>query len=414
MRRLRIMPLLTMAVAIAIPAHAQVQSPTFSRDIVSLFPQAPFQTCLIGQFEPPPPSDPPSPVSAPHVWVVRAEAPGALTVNVAAVSVNPSESGAIVAGFDGGPTIVVPHPVGVMGEASGLLNQSVVAGGIYLLVVRRQDPPPGSLPAHHYRLTFEGAPVDVGLASPSFRYFEAHHPDNPAIYHLNVAAGEGIDFRFFTDPDGFNFGANQATQAAIRLERRSDLGLIGEFSGPSQIQLPNPFGGAAGTVVVRVSTDGHYRLENRASDPGLYVDTCAPPVQPPPPPPPPPPGSARTIGYWKNHEADAASRLPVHLGNYLVDSLEKATAVLDWAHAKNAYEMLAAQLLAAKLNVNSNVPFACVQGAINDPPPTGATGLLVQANYLGPRTTSAPTGATKAAVNEVKDLLDAFNNNGCP
>jgi hypothetical protein len=180
---------------------------------------------------------------------------------------------------------------------------------------------------------------------------------------------------------------------------------------PSTISVSNPFNGGSGTLVLSIGGNTHYLMTKGPSfDTGLYFDTC---VQPPPPPPPPTgTATARTIGYWKNHDQDTMSKLPVMLGNYNVDTLAKAKAVFDQAHAKNAYDMLAAQLLAAKLNVLSGVPSACVNAAINDPPPTGATGLLVSANYNGPGTTAPP--ADKEAVNAVKDKLDAFNNNGCP
>lgn len=85
----------------------------------------------------------------------------------------------------------------------------------------------------------------------------------------------------------------------------------------------------------------------------------------------------------------------------------KAKAILYAANSKNAHEMLAAQLLAAKLNKASNVPSACVDSAIDD-----ADNLLTDANYNGPGTTSPPSN--KNAVNAVKDRLDDFNNNGCP
>jgi hypothetical protein len=95
------------------------------------------------------------------------------------------------------------------------------------------------------------------------------------------------------------------------------------------------------------------------------------------------------------------------LGNYFVDTFAKARAVLDEAHAKNAHEMLAAQLLAARLNVRAGVRHDCIDVAIE-----AAKDLLVHAGYAGPGTTSPP--GDKAAVNSVKDQLDGFNNKGCP
>ncbi len=78
-------------------------------------------------------------------------------------------------------------------------------------------------------------------------------------------------------------------------------------------------------------------------------------------------------------------------------------------NAKNAHDMLAAQLLAAEINVWNGVP-SCdkVDDAISD-----AQLELVGANYVGPGTTTAPKKGDKSAVNAIKDILDDFNNNGC-
>ena len=70
--------------------------------------------------------------------------------------------------------------------------------------------------------------------------------------------------------------------------------------------------------------------------------------------------------------------------------------------------MLAAQLLASKLNVANGVAASCTGGAIAD-----ADSILDAAGYSGPNSTTAPKKEDKAAVNAVKDVLDAFNNNGC-
>lgn len=121
-----------------------------------------------------------------------------------------------------------------------------------------------------------------------------------------------------------------------------------------------------------------------------------------------PPSEAKTIGFWKNHPADTAALLPQNLGTYLVDTLVKARAVFDGADTKNAHNMLAAQLLGAKLNTANTVPSSCVEAAISD-----ADGILSAGGYAGPDTTAPPQKAAKHAVNAVKDKLDNFNQNGC-
>lgn len=121
-----------------------------------------------------------------------------------------------------------------------------------------------------------------------------------------------------------------------------------------------------------------------------------------------PPSEAKTIGFWKNHPADTAALLPQTLGTHLVDTFPKANAVFDSAKAKDAHNMLAAQLLAAKLNKANGVPSSCVDTAISD-----ADGILSAAGYAGSNTTAPPLEAGKNAVNAVKDNLDQFNQNGC-
>ncbi len=128
-----------------------------------------------------------------------------------------------------------------------------------------------------------------------------------------------------------------------------------------------------------------------------------------PPPPPPPDGKgAKTIGFWKKHKTDTTSLLPQLLGNYNVDTFAKAKAVFDAAKSKNAHDMLATQLLAAKLNKANGVPSGCIDSAI-----ITADNILVTAGYSGPNTTTPPQGSAKATVNAVKNALDAFNNFGC-
>jgi streptogramin lyase len=121
-----------------------------------------------------------------------------------------------------------------------------------------------------------------------------------------------------------------------------------------------------------------------------------------------PPSEAKTIGFWKNHPADTAALLPQTLGTYLVDTFPKARAVFDAADAQNAHNMLAAQLLAAKLNKTNGVPSSCVDTALSD-----ADGILSAAGYAGPDTTAPPHKAAKNGVNAIKDKLDNFNQHGC-
>jgi hypothetical protein len=375
--------------------------PPFSNGI----PNAnPLVTCLQGHFNPQAPT---------HYWFIKAEQTGTLTVDVRATAVNPTgESGSVIANlFDGATnvgSVTVFHPTGLGpnpgDENIGFITISATGGTIYRLEL--QLGPPVNLEtmqAHHYKISTSGVSTDVGVSSITHQYSE--HVSPGELYYVNVVQGENFVLNFITEsPD---HGANQATQVTVEIRDGTNTLLY----GPTTLSLPLPPSVTpinipnvnAGTLKVLITADGHYRLDKTSgTDHGIYYDTC------PLPPPPPPPGEAKTIGYWKNHESDTQSKLPKTLGSYIVGDLDTALGILDDGHAKNAHDMLAAQLLAAKLNVASNVPSACVASAISD-----ADAILSAAGYAGPGTTTAPKGAAKEAVNAVKDTLDNFNNNGC-
>jgi len=122
----------------------------------------------------------------------------------------------------------------------------------------------------------------------------------------------------------------------------------------------------------------------------------------------PEPEEPRTIGFWKNHQEQTEEHLPMFIGGYEVVTFDDATDVFN-VNAKNAHDMLAAQLLAAEINVWNNVT-SCqeVDDAIE-----AAHGTLGVANYEGPGSTDAPKKSDKGEVNAIKDILNQFNNFGC-
>jgi len=106
--------------------------------------------------------------------------------------------------------------------------------------------------------------------------------------------------------------------------------------------------------------------------------------------------------------------LPVTLGTtYLVNTPSKASAVLTSANcsnssAQNAFGCLAAQLLAAKLNIK-NGSSTCIQPTVN-----AADALLFSKNYVGPNGTYNLTSAQRSQAISLKSTLDTYNNNqGC-
>ena len=136
-----------------------------------------------------------------------------------------------------------------------------------------------------------------------------------------------------------------------------------------------------------------------------------------------PKGNALTIGYWKHwnsinvgHSIGAGNKLmddflPISLGPYVVDTAQKGVNVLSVPSMKYAENGLAAQLLAAKLNVASGaLTCTAITNAI-----TQADGLLnslTNPTYNGPPSSRVgnkyPGRATWVST---ASTLNAYNNN---
>jgi hypothetical protein len=135
-----------------------------------------------------------------------------------------------------------------------------------------------------------------------------------------------------------------------------------------------------------------------------------------------------TMGYWKTHLSFdskhpnapyTAKYLPQSLGNYVVNTTTKATAVWNAANCsnsgtikqqnQNAIGCLAGQLLAAELNV-ANGADTCANGVIAD-----ANAFLISISYIGPTGNySGITAAQRATAISLKTALDTYNNGTCP
>ena len=133
-----------------------------------------------------------------------------------------------------------------------------------------------------------------------------------------------------------------------------------------------------------------------------------------------PKGNALTIGYWKHWNSINVGKsigagnklmdafLPLNLGPYVVDTAAKGVAVLSNPSMKYAENGLAAQLLAAELNVASNADTCvAITTAI-----THANQLLTTISYAGPVGNKVgnkfPTRADWVAT---ASTLDQYNNN---
>ncbi|HYE30161.1 MAG TPA: hypothetical protein VEH27_01920 [Methylomirabilota bacterium] len=117
-----------------------------------------------------------------------------------------------------------------------------------------------------------------------------------------------------------------------------------------------------------------------------------------------------TIGYWKNHQAHLQNLLTaggaINLGDRTITTVEQALAVFKSASAKDARDMLRAQLLGTILNLrNGSDPFEA--GA--DIRPTVSASIQFLATHNTPVDGKHKDRAQAIAL---KDKLDAYNNAG--
>ena len=121
------------------------------------------------------------------------------------------------------------------------------------------------------------------------------------------------------------------------------------------------------------------------------------------------PAPPRTIGYWKNHAAHLEEVLQlgsIDLGDFVVSTPSQAVAVLRNANAKDARNMLRAQLLGTLLNLqNGSAPEGC--GVNIEDVVAEAVALLDEIST--PISEGHPERERALAL---KDLLDCFNNSG--
>jgi hypothetical protein len=110
---------------------------------------------------------------------------------------------------------------------------------------------------------------------------------------------------------------------------------------------------------------------------------------------------ARTIGYWKNHPgAWPVSSITIGGVTY---TKTQAIMILSDASSKNATKMLAAQLIAAKLNV-----LVCGAGGTTIQTTINQADAFLVAHPIG----SSLTAAQRTQALNLKDQLDAYNNAG--
>ena len=133
-----------------------------------------------------------------------------------------------------------------------------------------------------------------------------------------------------------------------------------------------------------------------------------------------------TLGYWKNHLAKngtpgctglpngtgcskngpwTKTYLPQFLGGYSVTTIQMAANVFKANNCRNGIACLAAQLLAAELNV-ANGANICINATI-----ASANVFLISKAYNGPGTYTLTTAQRATAVS-LASTLDTYNNGG--
>jgi hypothetical protein len=133
------------------------------------------------------------------------------------------------------------------------------------------------------------------------------------------------------------------------------------------------------------------------------------------------PRQARTPGFWKTHEPQTTALLPINLGNYVVNTFPKATAVFNnmncgSSHPNSAVGCLAGHLLAGKLNVKF-LTNPCIQPVIDKADAflkgqsvTYAGITATGVNYIGPAGTYALSSTQRDLAVALKSALDKYNN----
>ena len=116
-----------------------------------------------------------------------------------------------------------------------------------------------------------------------------------------------------------------------------------------------------------------------------------------------------SMGYWKNHPEEWPVE-EVEIGN-VTYTKEEALVILKEANAKDATRMLAAQLVASKLNKVSN---ACSTFCYCDETVDIAEVISDADVFLGEHPIgSNPQDDDRQAALQLKDILDAYNNSEC-
>ncbi len=365
---------------------------------------------------------------------INVAAPGD-TINVAAgtypenVTIPPGKNGLQLIGAGSGVTSIAPtggRPVTLLGWV-GLIDGFRIQG--FTLVTAG---------ASHAFLAGSGT-ADGTTYTMNLEFEDIVVNGGQRGIGLNAVQGVTFDNVHLSNISG-------SPEAALELTGVSDLTFMGGSIEWNDIGVrlqisPGPWGdyGPNGNIQIHCSslTDNTIAVENQDSETTIYAtqnwwgdvsgpsgsgsgsgDAVSDYVDYEPWSFTPDPCEAKTMGFWKNHEESVVALLVeygiIAIGDYDVEDFDDAWEVFKNAKNKNANTMLAAQLLAAKLNVAHLDHLVIEYCESVDEYIDAADEFLSDHGYLGPDNPGEVKGKDKQPANCIKDQLELFNTGGCP
>jgi hypothetical protein len=212
---------------------------------------------------------------------------------------------------------------------------------------------------------------------------------------------------------GFPNAENNTVTEKVTVNGTTQSTTIFKFNGPSgsnTVAVTAPAGNVKIDALAHWNTNGVTGLFDH-----IRQLTC----------PAPPPAAPLTPGYWKNHlstgSPNTKQHLPQSIGNYEVDTTEKAAAIFKAmrcsnasSSSQNAIGCLAGQLLATELNL-ANGSNACIAAVVSKAnswlmgnTQDGVPGVV----YAGPSVSYTITQAQRNEAIALKDPLATYNTGG--
>ncbi len=200
------------------------------------------------------------------VWTGEELPEEAVRLTVAAVSVNPAETGSILVTIEddiGTSTLEVIHPT--HDRNVGELELHITPGQVYPFTVER------TAEARHYRLG--ASHKKLAIAHTEVRYLES----DLQAWAIRVAGDEAVELQVATDTDA---EVGQASEVElVVVDPVASTTVYGPDVRTLTLDVPEVFTftndtSTPRTLVVLATTDGHFRMRKVGGDENLYVVPC--------------------------------------------------------------------------------------------------------------------------------------------